>query len=734
MVVTDPPRDHAVAGLPSIRRSWVAAASLDDILPVAVAASIVGGFALVLAFTPVGSGDYGQWLMTSRQFSGDTVPGYRELAAVPPVVPAVLAAIRAVLPDPMTALHVVSILLLVGLGTSLYVLGAMAGQSRWIGALSVAVGLLLTDRFTELFAFGGLLQAGALAFGALSVAAFIRAARAPRIDRGAWWLGVVSLGLAALTHVGTSTILVPIGIAAAGVGVLAHAPRDVRAVIRELEAPLIGLALVGVYWLLFLRGASGGFVDNPASLAYRGPDRLIELLLSRWPTAVIVIVGGAAVGLGALRSVVRRRVDGYLVLAAWALAAWGVLGIAVVTGSATDYPRFATPILLPMVIGTAAACLWIARSLATFLAGLGLPSATRSVVPLTVIAAVLVATPLAIGRHDQQAAFYELRDSESLASAAAWLDDHLTEGQAVVADTRDAKWIEGLTGRSALFSQAVRYAFRPMEWQRSADADALLRSTDTITSGFVSAQFTDVLRLGADTVPAGLIVEANHGGEMLGLLRLAPTATTLIAGDRSVTSSDLAPLRVTRQRTDRQARIVTVWGGMRTDPLTYTQAVTAWRDGTSLEIEQRAPDHRIASVFTPAPGRSITSLEIDAVDRSAVACFTQVGASEPCVRIRASQDDARLSEAPGGGIRVATTTSEKLDILVTALSAADAAVGLQLIHPAEVADRYAIGGAVLYATDPAYEARLRRLEAIGFREMRAFGAYRVLTRPAGGAP
>ncbi|MCV0402616.1 MAG: hypothetical protein K5924_02780 [Chloroflexi bacterium] len=732
--MTDPPQGETMAALPATRRAWVNAAWLEDVLPVAIAASVIGGFALVLALTPIGSGDFGQWLMTSRHFSGDTVPAYRELTAVPPVVPALLAAIRSVIPDPVAALHVISMLLLVGLGASLYVLGTVASGSRWIGTLSVAIGLLLTDRFTELFAFGGLLQAGALALGTLSVAAFIRATNASSTDRRMWWVGVVSLALAALTHVGTSTILVPIGAAAAVVALLARGPRRLRTTAHELEAPLVVLAVIGVYWLLFLRGASGGFVDNPASLAYRGPDRLLELLFSRWPTALVVIVGGTAIVLGAVRSLVRRRGDGYLVLAAWAFAAWSVFGIATLAGSATDYPRFATPMLLPLVVGSAAACLWLVRALAGYLVELGLRSAARTTVPIVVLGAVLVATPLAIQRHDTQAAFYELRDRSSLASAAAWLDDHLVEGQAVLADTRDAKWIEGLTGRAALFSQSVRYAFRPMEWQRSADADALLRSTDTLTSGFIAAQFTDSLRLGSETVPSGLIVEANHGGEMLSMLRLAPTATSLIAGESSTTTAELSPVRVTRQSLETQARVVTVWAATGADAVDYTQAVTAWRDGTSLEIEQRAPGHRMASVFSVAPGRSVSSVEIDGIDRSAIVCFAVVGASEPCLRISASQTDARLSEAPGGGIRVATATSDQLDVLITALTAGEAAVGLQLIHPPDVADRYQVGGAVLYASDPAYAARLRRLEAIGFRETRTFGAYRVLTRSPGGGP
>ena len=103
-------------------------------LPIAIVGAVLAGRAFALAVTPIGSGDYGQWLMVSRRFLGESVPAYRSLSEVPPLVPMLLAGIRAVVHDPFVSLHVVATVLLVALGASLATLGTWAIHSRWAGA------------------------------------------------------------------------------------------------------------------------------------------------------------------------------------------------------------------------------------------------------------------------------------------------------------------------------------------------------------------------------------------------------------------------------------------------------------------------------------------------------------------------------------------------------------------------------------------------------------------------
>jgi hypothetical protein len=736
MVVTDRTPDGgpgatAPAGLRLDRWARPTLPALEPTMPLLVAGAVLAGLVLALAMTPIGSGDYGQWLMTSRAFLGEPVPAYRDLGEVPPLVPGLLAAIRVVVADPVAALHVLATILLLGLGAAFFGLGAIALGTRWGGALAVVIGLLVTDRYTDLFAFGGLLQVAALALGCVAIAAIIRAARDPLVERGWWWLAAGTLGLTAVTHVGTGIIFVPIGLALTGIvalSVLARSGWEPARLVDRLLLPGLAFAAIGLYWLLVLVPAGGDYVTNPASLAYRGPDRLWADLFDRWPTAVVIVVGAAALAIGTLRSIVLRRVDGLLLVGAWAALAWAVLGWSLFSGSATDFPRFVTPLLAPLVIGAAAAVLWALSLFAASLRDLGWNRSPSIVIGAAVVLVVVVAAPLTIARHQRQSAFYELRDPDALAAAAAWIDAELPAGAAVLADVREAKWIEGLVGRPALFSQPVRYAFRPAEWQRSTDADALLRSTLALTSGYVAAQFTDQLVApGGEPVLSGLLVRANHGGEFVDLLMLQRSAIQV----DTLTGASLRPVRATEIVSDRQAGVRTVWGLDGNPTFSFTQTVTVFEEGTTLRLVQEAPGHRISTDLLPATGMTITSLEVHPDE--AIACFTALGGSEPCIRLRTSDGKGVLAAGGDGGVRVSTDWDGQIELLITALTPGEASIGLGVLRPAELVETYEVGAVLLHEPDPAFGQRLRRLEALGFSESRAFGPYRVLLRDGVGS-
>jgi hypothetical protein len=511
----------------------------------------------------------------------------------------------------------------------------------------------------------------------------------------------------------------------ASISLFEHLGRDTQAFATRIRPVAIALGIVAGYWLVVLVAGGADYVANPASLSYRGPDRLFEQLFGRWPTALVVVVGAAALVLGAIRAVVLRRVDGYLLVAAWAAVTWGLLAYAILSGSATDYPRFAPPLLAPLVVGTAAAVFWGLQRLGSSLADMGGGDRTPLIVGVAVVGAMLIAGPLAIERFNRQADFYALRDASALAAAAAWIDDALDESEAVLADSRDAKWLEGLTGRAALFSQPVRYSFRPAEWQRSADADALLRSTMGVTSGYMSGMFTGASRMGTATVPTGLLVRANHGGEFVDILRMPATGTQVAVGEAMLTGVSLAPVRATQRTTDREASIRTVWG-MSGDPaFSFTQTVTAYRDGTTMRVSHSSPGHALAMELEAASGMAITSLVTSGSE--AVACFTALGGTAPCVRINASQPGALVTSTPDG-LRITSGGADSLDVLITALTAGDAAIGHAVLDPERIASSYGVGAALLRGDDPAYDVRRDRLGRIGFEEVAAFGPYRVLAR------
>lgn len=724
MILIDRLRTGLAAQRREAWRSPLPSAGLDEHAPLLVALAVGAGLMLLILATPTASGDYGQWLMTSRYYLGQAVPEYRVISALPPFVPLLLAGIRLLVPDPLVALHLLNGLLLTGLGASFYLLGALVIGSRWAGALSVVMGLFVTDRFLELFAFGGLLQVAAMTCMGLSVAAFARAGRGRGIALRWWLAGTAAVGMAALTHAGTGLIAVPVGLVSAALAAFAQRHVGLRGLVIALAPLGATLVVVAMYWGLVLLPANAEYVSNPASLAYRGPDRLFSPLVGQWPTAAMLVLGAVSLALGGLRALSRRRLDGYVVLLAWIAVTWGALLFSMVTATGTDYPRFATPMLAPIVVGASAGALWLLGALASALRSVGLRWTPNGVMALVVMGGVLLTAPLVVARHGEQADYYDLRDATALTAAVAWIDERLgTNRQAVLTEVREGKWVEGLTGREALFSQPVRYAFRRIEWQRSVDADALLRSTTALTSGLIGAFFTDAIAYEGRSAPTGLTIRANHGGELVDMLRLGSSDTTILTGETANRASELVPVRVVESVSDAQVRLSTVWAD-RSDTLSLTQSVTVWRDGATLRLSLHSPGNRILTVLQPAGGLSITSY--DWTGRERVVCFTQFGDSQPCLRIWVSQPDATMSQRLDGSLRVATRTSERLDLLVTAITAGEASVGLSLLHPRDLVESRDVGAALLYALDPAYETRAHRLEALGFREAFVAGPYQVL--------
>jgi hypothetical protein len=705
-------------------------ATVERYAPALIASSVVAGLVLVLLVSPNGSGDYGQWLMTSRYYLGEAVPDYRVIPAVPPVVPMLLAAIRTAVGDPILALHLLVALLLAALGAAFYLVGTVVAGSRWVGAFSVVIGLLVTDRFMELFAFGGVLQIAAVALIMYSVAAFLMAGR--NTARAHWWwvTGASSMGLAALTHAGTGVIALMVGVVVAAMVAFGRRQLGWRTLMPDLAVLVLVLAAVGMYWIQVLQPASAEYVTNPGTLAYRGPDRLFAAhLFSQWPTALLVVFGALSLAAAGGWAIAHRRMDHSVVMVAWASVVWTFLLASVVVGVATDYPRFTTPLLAPLVISAAGGLVWLIRAGASLLGRRGRHIPAGAILAVVVLAISLPAIPMALGAYARQATFYEVRDAAALERAVAWVDQALGSGdQAVLADVREGKWLEGLSGRESLFSQPVRYAFRTIEWQRSADADALLRSTTTLTSGLVTAMYTDKVTSGQADLPMNLLFAANHGGEIVDLLRIQASDTVLRrAGGGVMTADQLRPIRAAQTVTDLEASLTTVWAraGAPSDTA-FAQGVTVYQNGATMRLAQSSPHARITTTLRPLPSERLTSVRIRG--QQVWACFTQIGGKPPCLRMWAGPTGASWSRTVDGGLQVSSGTSGRLVVLITATTAGKRAIGLNLLDPASLVSKYDVGAVMLYRRTPAYEERLHRLEALGFSVAMSSGPYSVLLK------
>ena len=713
-------------------------ASLPDMpnsVPLIAAGGIILIIAALVASTAIGSGDYGQWLMVSRAFGGETTPAYRALADVPPLVPTMIALLAGWVGNPVLALHLVGFVIVAGLGGAFFAIGRAVDGRTATGLLAVILGLLVTDRYLELLAFGGLLQAAAVLFLMLAIAAFTSALRNPGSERRWWMAGCLALMATCLTHVPTATIALPVCLATAALTLL---PREgARFAARLRAAWPLGAALgaIGVYWILVIAPASVGYVANPASLAWRGPERVLDVFASYPPTIAILVGGFAYLARWAWRLARDRRVpatsDARLVLATWVAVSWGAYVFSALTGAATDYPRFGPLLLAPLLV--AAAAMLGAMGAELHRRSPGRATGERGLAAIG-LAIVLVA-PFSIARYQSEAHGYQLTDDRALAAAAAWADSRLMPGVSILAPVREAKWIEGLTGRPALFTSQVRYAFRPIEWERGLAASALLRGNLSLANESFFLTMTDGAPTDAGAQPRSIIIGANHGGEYLDLLRLVPASTTIVAADGSTVASLPALGARGIETTTAPDRLTTTthWAGTRAgSPVDLTQVLAIARGTTWFDLDLHAdtslPIGGLVMELRPPTGVALT--RVDAANGVAELTFARYGRDQPRLLLEVSR--GTITWAPSGGLLI-TASGADLSLRVTDLTAGGASTSLRLLDPRQLIADYDVGAAVL-RRDPAYEDRRRRLESLGFHVAHVDGPYVVMVRTGAAIP
>lgn len=713
-------------------------ASIPD-MPGSVSMVAAGGIILIIAAlvatTAIGSGDYGQWLMVSRAFGGATTPSYRALADVPPLVPTMIALIAGWVGNPVLALHLIGFAIVAGLGGAFFAMGRAVDGRTATGLVAVILGLLVTDRYLELLAFGGLLQAAAIVFLMLAIAAFTSALRNPGSERRWWMAGCVALMATCLTHVPTATIALPVCLATAALTLL---PRDgARFAARLREAWPLGAALgaIGVYWILVIAPASVSYVANPASLAWRGPERVLDVLASYPPTIGILVLGFAYLVRWARRLAKNRRLpassDARLVLATWVAVSWGAYVLSALTGAATDYPRFGPLLLAPLLV--AAAAMLGAAGAELHRRSPGRATGERGLAVLG-LAIVLVA-PFSIARYQSEAHGYQLTDDQALAAAAAWADSRLVPGVSILAPVREAKWIEGLTGRPALFTSQVRYAFRPIEWERGLAASALLRGNLSLANEAFFLTMTDGAPTDAGAQARSIIISANHGGEYLDLLRLVPASMAIVAADGSAVASLPALGARGIETTTAPDRLTTTthWAGTRAgSPVDLTQVLAIARGTTWFDLDLHAdtslPIGGLVMELRPPTGVALT--RVDAANGAAELTFARYGRDQPRLLLEVSR--GTITWAPSGGLLI-TASGADLSLRVTDLTAGGASTSLRLLDPRQLIADYDVGAAVL-RRDPAYEDRRRRLESLGFHVAHVDGPYVVMVRTGAAIP
>ena len=712
-------------GLDILQLSWKPGL-IVDLAALGLAVSI----AYALVRMPIGSGDYGQWLMLSRFYSGQDVPDYRQALSVPPVVPLLLAAIRVAISDPVVALQVFRGILGAAFVLSFYLAGTAIFRQRAAGFLSAVIGFLVTDRLLELFAFGGLPQIAGLTFMVLGIAAFAQAGSS-RDPTSRWWLvGSLGIALSVLSHTGSATIALAGGPAVAVISALRLDASTWRERMRALKPFAITLAVVAAYWLVILLPQNQEYAQNPASLNYRGPNRIWPLLTTYWPTTLVLVTGAAAVLAGGAREIVARRVGGFILVAAWTLSTLAVLAWSIMFGVATDYPRFVAPIVAPLAVAAGGGLAIASAHLTDFLPR-PLPLPRQLALPLLVAVALAASVgPSTIDAHDRETSFYSLEDFPGLEDAAFWLDAHLAPGESVLAPAREGKWIEGLTGRAALFSMPTRFSFRSEEWDRSAAAETLLRSSASLANEFLFVKFP---KTGGAALQDPWI-SINHGGEYVELVRLPPTLTKISLNNHGdIAQVTLAALTVTSVETSEREDSVEIraaWRGtVGGASVTYRRTVHLARGSKSVEITDEVtsglPVVALEAEVRPILKEAAPTTALG--DDSAEFTFPKLGKAQPRLEVSAPGQTVSMKAGAANSIVVRAAKSARLHLQLSAPEPGEPVYGLGLLMPDQLVEEYNVGG-VLLVRDSTLNARMKRLSALGFRKKLELDRYIVMVR------
>ncbi len=486
--------------------------------------------------TPIGSGDYGQWLMVSRYYSGHEIPDYRQIAALPPLVPLLMAGMHAVFHDPLDALLAVKILLAVSLFLATYWAGTSVFRDRGAGLLGATFSFFVADRLLEPFAFGGLLQLGALVFIPLSIGAYARAMQYEGLAMRWWVLGGLCVLLAALCHAGTGVIAILAGGAVAACAALFNPTLTWRQRIIALAPTGLFLLALSPYWLLVVLPHNTEYLVNTASLYYRGPEALWKRLSVYDLTLVALYAGVLAMVVRGAMQISRRKAEGDALLIAWAAAVFGFLLLTIVRNVGTEYPRFMYPMLQPVCIAAGGTLYLLIRDAAARWS----PSLTTvGLVTFGAVALLLVAAgPSTAESYRHEASAYRMAGLPGLLASIQQTNARLDDKAQILSTVSVGKWVEGTTGRPALFFMPNRYIFRPIERERALAADVVLRSSLVVTNGQLLLRYTEF----ANGQPSHPWIAINHRGEYLDLMQLSPFET-IITGE-GLPATRLSDLKV----------------------------------------------------------------------------------------------------------------------------------------------------------------------------------------------
>jgi hypothetical protein len=531
-------------------------------LGAALAVALPAAAAMLVMGPQLAGGDSGQWVMLARAYLGLPIPAYRDPFAVPPAAPLLVLGLWQITGDPYLAPKLALVVAFALVPLAAFLLGREL--YGWLPGLAAALIVGVGQHFyLRLAVFGALPQLLSLAAFGLALAAAARWARGPSLPRGPA-IALACLGIVA-SHAPTAAVALPV----LGLVLLLlpySGPRaPPRGVWRSAAArawpvlPALG-AFTAYAWLK--RGTFQQYLGNEAAYYLKGLGSALGELLRLRTTSLLLWAGGGVLLVLVLRGAFaaralrrgaparpprsplvralvpepnerRRAALVAAVLGVPALALGALMLAFHVARVGTDYPRLFPLIGFPGLVSLAAvvpAMRW--RDLASWL-----PS--REARALGLAGLLLVPTMAAVVATEERAmAFYSVRAPGDLEDAMRAVERTVPEDAVVWTPVREGKWMEGITGRPALFALPAWAIFRPWEWERKEAAETLGHASAWATSGLVGA----ATQRDPGVLTDNPVVSVYYKGDLRPVLRLDDRASRVRVLLPGSTEASLAAL------------------------------------------------------------------------------------------------------------------------------------------------------------------------------------------------
>lgn len=487
-------RDLAYAGLrvsEFVKRRW---AELSAAVLVLVLLIYLVHVLTRFALPP--SGDSGQWLTISRYYLREAMPAERSATTMPPLVPIALGAFSLVSPTRPFAVVMLAAVSFVALSAVSFLLGKRLTGAASGGLLAVVFIMIAQPQLFEVIAVGAYPQLVAMIGMAVCLLALLMLAGSSA-QRG-WTVLQGGVALTLFSHTPSATTLMPpLAICLVYIG---WSSTDRRATVRNGYHALRPVVLLWAAFILINRDVVFGYANVPATFEIKGPDRLLSSIWRDDAQRLMVGFGAFMLLLLPILSQAPRSLKSNqsIMLLLWTAMLAGTVILAAARHVNTDYPRFIAYFIVPL--GLAAA------------AGLQTFKPSLLAVGCIVVGAGMFAGQPALAHLDESARFYGLNgQSDELIATTDWLNDSGEDG-GVIGGTRDTKWLQALTGRSALLYLRRVSITRPWEVDRAIAAEVVQRSSGGFETGRVLVTQNTGGQDYGKLFPAGVRIDAYHLG------------------------------------------------------------------------------------------------------------------------------------------------------------------------------------------------------------------------------